>query len=71
METNRVRNCPLCGSEQIRVLEPDAIQTRIGYSLILKCECGAVVTMTVLKPEPILPTRFNPSVDRWLNAPPE
>jgi hypothetical protein len=44
-----IRKCPLCGSEEIRLIEPDPFQTRAGVSYVLKCECGAIVAMTVLK----------------------
>jgi len=55
MVPSPVRKCPLCGSEKIKLLEPDPFQIRAGQSLVVKCECGALVTMTILKPEQPLP----------------
>jgi hypothetical protein len=44
-----IRTCPLCASPNIKLIEPDPIQAREGVSYVLKCECGAIVAMTVLK----------------------
>jgi hypothetical protein len=49
METAPVRKCPLCGSERIEILEPDAQQIRTGAAIALRCACGALITMNVLK----------------------
>jgi hypothetical protein len=44
-----IHNCPLCGSGQIALLEPDPFQSRAGVGWVLKCECGAISAITVLK----------------------
>ena len=31
-------------------MEPNAIQVRSGVAHVLKCECGAVITLSVIKP---------------------
>jgi hypothetical protein len=48
-QSTTVRACPLCGSKQITVMQADAEQAAAGVTCILKCECGAVVTLSVLQ----------------------
>lgn len=48
-ESNAIRVCPLCGSNRVTVSEPNPIQARQGIGYILRCACGAVATITVLK----------------------
>ena len=48
--TTPVRLCPICGSSKIVVVEPNAIQVMSGVAHVLKCECGAIITLSVVKP---------------------
>jgi hypothetical protein len=59
-QSTTVHTCPLCGSKQIKIIEPDSMQSRNGVSYVLRCECGAIVAMTVLK-ESKTATKDDPS----------
>jgi hypothetical protein len=50
MTTPPVRVCPLCGSDRVTIREPNAIQARSGVAHVLRCECGAIITLSILRP---------------------
>lgn len=47
MSQPTVSVCPLCGSKNVIVSEPDAVDTAAGATCALKCECGADVLLYV------------------------
>jgi hypothetical protein len=46
-----VRACPLCGSRNVVISEPNPDQAAAGVTCVLICECGAVVTLSEVQPK--------------------